>query len=168
MFSIVNSWAVYKQLQRHPNKPFLDFLCELAEALIAKGQEHNPVKRALRPGRKSVQESQMVNVGRHLPIEGTRRCEGFSRRGKETRTKICVGSVTARIAKRAFLCVTCNTIINCDCVVIACFICEQESIFMSRGTYVSHSAVTEKFLWDKHVPLYAYKIIRKNLYRQLD
>ena len=87
MFSIVNSWAVYKQLQRHPNKPFLDFLCELAEALIAKGQEHNSVKRALRPGRKSVQESQMVNVGRHLPIEGTRRCEGFSRRGKETRTK---------------------------------------------------------------------------------
>ena len=53
MFSIVNSWVVYKQLQCHPNKPFLDFLCELAEALIAKGLEHNPVKRALRPGRKS-------------------------------------------------------------------------------------------------------------------
>ena len=69
MFSIVNSWVVYKQLQRHQNKLFLDFLCELAEAFIAKGQEHNPVKRVLRPGRKSVQASQMVNVGRHLPQE---------------------------------------------------------------------------------------------------
>ena len=95
----------------------------------------------------------MVDVGRHLPIEGTtrRRCVGCSRLGKETRKKLCVGSVTAHIAKRAFLCVTCNTIINCDCVVIACFI-----------------TVTEKALWDKYVPPYAYKIIRKNLYRQLD
>ena len=25
MFSIVNPWVVYEQLQRHPNKPFLDF-----------------------------------------------------------------------------------------------------------------------------------------------
>ena len=76
MFSIVNSWVVYKQLQRHPNKPFLDFLCELAEVLTAKGLEHNPVKRALRPGRKSVQARQMVYVEKYLPIEGTTRVVG--------------------------------------------------------------------------------------------
>ena len=82
--------------------------------------------------------------------------------------KLCVSSVRARIATRAFLCVTCNTIINCDCAGFAWFISEQGGIFMSSGTYVSHSAVTEKALWDKYVPPYAYKIIRKNLYRQLD
>ena len=88
--------------------------------------------------------------------------------GRRHAQKLCVGSVTARIAKRAFLCVTYNTIINCNCVVIAWFISEQGGIFMSSGTYVSHSAVTEKALWDKYVPPYAYKIIRKNFYRKLD
>ena len=102
MFSIVNSWVVHKQLQRHPNKPFLDSLCELAEALIAKGQEHNPVKRALRPGRKSVQASQIVDVGRHLPIKETRRCVGCSRCGKETCTKTLCRQSNSPYCKTCF------------------------------------------------------------------
>ena len=99
MFSIVNSWFVYKT-----NKPFLDFLCELEEAFIAKGQEHNPVKRAFRPGRKSVQTSQMVDEGRHLPIEGTtrRRCVGCSSRGKETRTKALCRQCNSPYCKTCF------------------------------------------------------------------
>ena len=102
MFSIVNSWVVYKQLQCHPNKPFLDFLCELAEALIAKGLEQNPVKKALCPGRKSVQVSQMVDVGRNLPIKGTRRCVGCSRRGKEIHTKTLCWQCNSPYCKMCF------------------------------------------------------------------
>ena len=104
MFSIVNSWVVCKQLQRPPNKPFLDFLSELAEALIAKGQEHNPVKRALRPGRKSILVNKMADVGKHLPIEGTtrRRCVGCSSRGKETCTKTLCRQCDSPYCKTCF------------------------------------------------------------------
>ena len=40
----------------------------------------------------------------------------------------------------------------CDCVVTACFVSEQGGIFMSSGTYVSHSAVTEKSLMGQICP----------------
>ena len=104
MFSIVNSWVVYKQLQRHPNKPFLDFLSELAEALIAKDQEHNPVKRALRLGRKSIQVNKMADMGKHLPIEGItrRRCVDCSSRGKETSTKTLCRQCDSPYCKTCF------------------------------------------------------------------
>ena len=88
IFSSVNAWVVYKELQRKPRSSFLDFLSEVAESLIAKGQRRNPIKRRSNIGRPSKQLN-MENVGSHLPVEGKtrRRCVGCARKGKEKRTK---------------------------------------------------------------------------------
>jgi len=53
LFAVVNSWVVHKELQRKPKMAFLDFLCDLSESLIAKGQSGNPVKKSSRSGRRS-------------------------------------------------------------------------------------------------------------------
>ena len=37
IFSSVNAWMVYKELQRKPRSSFLDFLYEVAESLITNG-----------------------------------------------------------------------------------------------------------------------------------
>ena len=89
--------------------------------------------------------------------------------GRRHAQKLCVASVvTAHIAKRAFLCVTCNTIINCDCVVIAWFISEQGGIFMSSGTYVSDIGCGRKSLVGQICPALRLQNNKKNFYRQLD
>ena len=54
-FAAVNSWVFHKELYRKLKMAFLDFLCELSENLIAKGQGDNLVKRSSRSGRRSKQ-----------------------------------------------------------------------------------------------------------------
>jgi hypothetical protein len=89
MFSAVKSWVIYKELNRQPKKPLLDFLVELAEALIARGQLRCPVRRHLGSGRRSKRARSMENVGTHVPTERQkrRRCAGCAQKGKEKRTK---------------------------------------------------------------------------------
>ena len=78
----------------------------------------------------------MMDVGRHSQSKKQQEEDVLVAHvvGRRHAQKLCLGSVTARIAKRAFLCVISSTIINCDCVVIAWFISEQGGIFMSSGT----------------------------------
>ena len=45
MFASMNAFVVYKQLNRNSKLTFLDFLLELAESLIARGQLKFSVRR---------------------------------------------------------------------------------------------------------------------------
>ena len=89
LFAAVNSWVIHKELQCKPKMAFLDFLCELSESLITKGQSCNPVKSSSRSGRLSKQVKLMKNVGEHLPVERKtcRKCTGCAQKGIEKRTQ---------------------------------------------------------------------------------
>ena len=104
LFAAVNSWVVYKELQRKEKITFLDFLCDLSESLVAKGQSGNLVKRSSRSGRRSKRVKLMKNVGEHLPVEGKtrRRCAGCARKGVERRTTMLCKSCSLPYCKDCF------------------------------------------------------------------
>jgi hypothetical protein len=84
MFSKVNSWAIYEELNWQPRKLLLDFLVELAETLIVRGQLRCPVRCHLCSRKRSKRARSMENVGTHMPTEGQkcRRCAGCAQKGK--------------------------------------------------------------------------------------
>ena len=89
-FSAVNAWVIYKELHRQYKKPYLDFLVELSEALIEKGESRSTVKRRSGTGRPSKRASMMQNLGNHLPYEGStrRRCTNCGKERRQKRTKL--------------------------------------------------------------------------------
>ena len=89
-FSAVNAWVIYKELHRHYKKSYLDFLVELAEALIQRGESGSTVKHRSATGKPSKRASMMQNLGTHLPYEGNtrRRCTNCGKDKKQKRTKL--------------------------------------------------------------------------------
>jgi len=104
LFAVVNSWVVHKELQRKPKMAFLDFLCDLSESLIAKGQSGNPVKRSSRSGRCSKRVKLMKNVGEHLPVEGKtrRRCAGCAQKRTREKNKDFMQKLLSSILQTGF------------------------------------------------------------------
>lgn len=92
MMSAVNSWIIYMNLHRK-KEPFLEFLVQLAEGLIAEGQQTAVVRRSLKHGGYHSKKKRIYGQSAsHLPIEGTsrRRCTGCQKKKIEKRTKtIC-------------------------------------------------------------------------------
>nr|CAH7714247.1 unnamed protein product [Callosobruchus chinensis] len=87
--AVVNAWTLYKEINHMKNLPLKQFMVPLAEQLIAAGKKNATIKRRKSYGRPP-QSRQLLNVGEHLPAEGTsrRRCHRCHANKIEKRTKI--------------------------------------------------------------------------------
>ncbi|XP_050297246.1 piggyBac transposable element-derived protein 4-like [Anthonomus grandis grandis] len=91
--SATNAWILFKEAHNR-DVPFIVFLVNLAESLINLGRENAGMVRKRCTSRPSSSSRNMVNVGDHLPIQGTtrRRCHSCSSKKIEKRTKtMCSG-----------------------------------------------------------------------------
>ncbi|KAG8258922.1 hypothetical protein J6590_108260 [Homalodisca vitripennis] len=68
--SVVNAWILYEEIQ-HKKTSLLSFVVPPAEQLLCEGRKKTSVKRRMSCGRPSKRAIYMVNVGSHLPVEGT-------------------------------------------------------------------------------------------------
>jgi hypothetical protein len=103
MFSAVNSWVIYKELNRQPKKPLLEFLVELAEVLIARGQLRCPVRRRLGSGKgQSVPEVwRMSGLTCQLRGRSAVGVQGVHRDEKKNAQKHCACVAVHHTAKTA-------------------------------------------------------------------
>lgn len=98
MTAIYNSYVIHRELRHLDNFPFLDFLVEVAEGLIALGRSKvpNSRKRSRRVGRRSKKVKFLNNIGDHLPVH----------KGGRGR---CIRCKTLKIEKRTqFICKQCE------------------------------------------------------------
>ncbi|KAF2348523.1 PiggyBac transposable element-derived protein [Trinorchestia longiramus] len=74
LLTVVNAWILYQEVN-HLKIPLLDFMVCLSEKLIACRDKMSAIKKKS-AGRRSSALSSLVNIGDHLPIEGStrRRC----------------------------------------------------------------------------------------------
>ena len=88
-FSAVNTWVIYKKLHRR-KKLYLDFLVELSEELIERGENGSTVKHRSGTEWPSKRVSIMQNVATHLLYQGSirRRCSNCGKAGNQKRTLI--------------------------------------------------------------------------------
>ena len=106
MTAVVNSWIIYQELKQ-TKIPLISFLVPLAEEMIATGRAKAGIKRRLsgKCGLRTKRQKTMVNVGDHLPTEGSsrRRCQRCSKNSKETRTKTICVACNIPLCKSCFL-----------------------------------------------------------------
>ena len=74
MIAAVNSRIIYKETHRNNKKPFLDFLVDLAESLIKRGDYSFEKRQSV--DRPSLRNNKLEYVGKHIPKKGKsrRRC----------------------------------------------------------------------------------------------
>lgn len=103
MVSVVNSWILHQEVTKKKTK-LLQFLVPLAEQLIGSGKAQCRLKRKRTRGRPSSAARMMLNVGDHLPVEGTtrRRCFRCAQNKIETRTKTVCTMCKVPLCKNCF------------------------------------------------------------------
>ena len=65
MIAAVNSWIIYKETHRNNKKPFLDFLVDLAEFLIKRGDYSFEKRQSV--DRPSLHNNKLEYVGKYIP-----------------------------------------------------------------------------------------------------
>lgn len=100
MVATVNSWIIYNELHRQKS-PFLDFVIQLAEEMIAFGKENSKVHIRKRSSKKS---RHMLNIGEHLQVEGKtrRRCARYSQQKIEKTTPTLCRMCQLPLCKNCF------------------------------------------------------------------
>lgn len=103
MTAVVNSWILYNEVTKNEIK-LLRFVVTLAEKLMAIGKSKSRIKRKRSKGRPSKVAKLMLNVGDHLPVEGTtrRRCTRCSMNKLERRTKTTCTMCQVPLCKQCF------------------------------------------------------------------
>jgi hypothetical protein len=104
MLSVVNGWVLFTEITRK-NAKLLQFLVPLAEKMMAIGKQNSHVKRKRSRGRPSKVAKLMLNIGDHLPIEGTtrRRCSRCATNKIEKRTKTICTMCQVPLCKQCFM-----------------------------------------------------------------
>lgn len=102
----VNSWIIYKELHKKPKLPFLNYVVNLAESLIATGRKSAALVRKRSYSRSSRASRNFINVGDHLPVvtNTRRRCRYCAQKHQEKRTKIMCSSCDVPLCNECFSC----------------------------------------------------------------
>lgn len=88
MLAVINAWILHQEATKKKTK-LLQFLVPLAEQMMATGKNNSQVKRKLCRGRPSKIAKLMLNVGDHMPVDGSsrRRCIRCAQSKIEKRTR---------------------------------------------------------------------------------
>lgn len=104
MTAVVNAWIIHKEIH-NTKTPLLQFIVPLSERMMAIGKMAASTKRKRCSGRPSKLKKLMLNVGDHLPVEGStrRRCASCSKTSKkEKRTKTICTMCNVPLCKLCF------------------------------------------------------------------